>query len=112
MMATLQGNNKNLLDITNDLKVVSKALAEGKGTIGKLLNDPTINNTFAKYHGIPEQGRATMRRCSHQIFLHFSKKLNNEGYLLNDLATDTTIVASLSKRLHNSTRYLKVRMQL
>jgi phospholipid/cholesterol/gamma-HCH transport system substrate-binding protein len=46
MMTTLQGNNKNLLDITTDLKVVSRALAEGKGTVGKLLNDPTISNSL------------------------------------------------------------------
>lgn len=96
MMATLQGNNKNLLEITNDLKIVSKALAAGKGTIGKLLNDPTISNsmqtTMAALNRAGNNAQVLTSNLS-----EFSKKLNNKGYLLNDLATDTTIVASLKQ---------------
>jgi len=96
MMATLQGNNKNLLEITNDLKVVSKALAEGKGTIGKLLNDPTINNSLqATMASLSRAGNNAQVLTSN--LSEFSKKLNNKGYFLNDLATDTTIVASLKQ---------------
>jgi len=96
MMATLQGNNKNLLDITNDLKVVSKALAAGKGTIGKLLNDPTISNSLqTAMASLDRAGRNAQVLTSN--LSEFSKKLNNEGYLFNDLATDTTIVASLKQ---------------
>ena len=96
MMATLQGNNKNLLEITNDLKIVSKALAEGKGTIGKLLNDPTISNSL-------QTAMASLNRAGSNAQVltanlsDFSKKLNNKGYFLNDIATDTTIVASLKQ---------------
>ncbi|MEO7766383.1 MAG: MlaD family protein [Ferruginibacter sp.] len=96
MMATLQGNNKNLLEITNDLKVVSKALAAGKGTIGKLLNDQTIANTL-------QTAMVALNRAGNNAEVltsnlsAFSKKINNKGYLLNDLATDTTIVASLKQ---------------
>ncbi|HEY0433303.1 MAG TPA: MlaD family protein, partial [Chitinophagaceae bacterium] len=39
MMSTLQSNNQNLLAITTDLKEISKRLASGQGTIGKLLTD-------------------------------------------------------------------------
>ena len=94
MMATLQSNNKNLLEITNNLKAVSKALAEGKGTIGKLLNDQTISNSM-------QAAMASLNRAgtNAQVLTanlsDFSKKLNNKGYFLNDIATDTTIVASL-----------------
>jgi len=94
MMATLQSNNANLLQITNDLKVFSKGLAEGKGTIGKLLNDPTINNTL-------QAAMASLSRAGNNAQVltanlsEFSGKLNNKGYFLNDLATDTIIVASL-----------------
>src|SRR5687768_8880583 len=42
MMATLQANNRNLADITNDFKVVSRRLAEGQGTIGALLTNDTL----------------------------------------------------------------------
>ncbi len=101
MMATLQGNNKNLLEITENLKVVSKALAEGKGTIGKLLNDPTLNNTL----------QAAMTSLNHagenaQVLTanlsDFSKKINHKGYFLNDITTDTQIIASL----HNTVAQL------
>jgi phospholipid/cholesterol/gamma-HCH transport system substrate-binding protein len=94
MMATLQGNNKNLLDITNDLKVVSKALAEGKGTIGKLLNDPTINNTLQTTMASLSRAGSNAQALTANLS-EFSKKIINKGYLLNDLATDTMIVASL-----------------
>lgn len=96
MMATLQSNNANLLQITNDLKEVTKGLAEGKGTIGKLLNDPTINNTL-------QAAVASLSRAGNNAQIltanlsEFSGKLNNKGYFLNDIATDTLIVASLQR---------------
>jgi phospholipid/cholesterol/gamma-HCH transport system substrate-binding protein len=96
MMATLQNNNANLLQITNDLKVVSKGLAEGKGTIGKLLNDPTINNTLlAAMNSLNRAGSNAQVLTAN--LSEFTGKLNNKGYFLNDIATDTTIVASLKK---------------
>src|SRR5215213_494566 len=39
MMATLQENNKNLLDITTSFKTIAKRLSDGKGSVGKLLAD-------------------------------------------------------------------------
>ena len=39
MINTLQDNNNNILAITNDFKHVSKKLADGEGTVGKLLAD-------------------------------------------------------------------------
>ena len=96
MMATLQGNNKNLLEITNDLKVVSKALAEGKGTIGKLLNDPTINNSLQSAMASLNKTGSNAQILTSNLSA-FSKKLNNKGYFLNDIATDTTIIASLKQ---------------
>lgn len=94
MMATLQGNNKNLLEITNNLKVVSKALAEGKGTIGKLLNDQTISNSLQTAMASLNRAGANAQVLTSNLS-EFSKKINNKGYFLNDIATDTTIVASL-----------------
>lgn len=94
MMATLQGNNKNLLEITNNLKVVSKSLAEGKGTIGKLLNDQTIGNTLqAAMTSLNRAGSNAQVLTSN--LSTFTKDLNSKGHFIHDLATDTTIVASL-----------------
>jgi phospholipid/cholesterol/gamma-HCH transport system substrate-binding protein len=96
MMATLQNNNANLLQITNDLKVISKNLVEGKGTIGKLLNDPTINNTLqAAMISLSRAGSNAQLLTAN--LSEFTGKLNNKGYFLNDIATDTTIVASLKQ---------------
>src|SRR5215467_984523 len=42
MMSTLQESNKNLSAITSDFKVVSRRLADGEGTVGKLLTDDSM----------------------------------------------------------------------
>ncbi|MCW3089934.1 MAG: transporter permease component [Ferruginibacter sp.] len=96
MMTTLQSNNKNLLEITNNLKAVSKALAEGKGTIGKLLSDETISNSLQTAMASLNRAGANAQVLTSNLS-EFSGKLNNKGYLLNDLATDTTIVASVRR---------------
>ncbi len=96
MMATLQSNNANLLQITNDLKVVSKGLVEGKGTIGKLLNDPSVNNTLQA--ALVSLGRAgSNAQVLTANLSEFTGKINKKGYFMNDLATDTTIVASIKR---------------
>ena len=96
IMATLQGNNQNLLAITNDLRVVSKALAEGKGTIGKLLTDPSLSNSLQATMATLNKAGSNAQVLTANLS-NFSKKLNNEGYFLNDIATDTTIMASLKR---------------
>src|SRR6478672_2859869 len=48
MIATLQRSNKNLVEITDNLKTITKNIAEGQGTIGKLINDPSLSNTLQK----------------------------------------------------------------
>ena len=96
IMATLQGNNQNLLAITNDLRVVSKALAEGKGTIGKLLTDPSLSNSLQATMATLNKAGSNAQVLTANLS-NFSKKLNSEGYFLNDIATDTTIVASLKR---------------
>ncbi len=94
MLATLQHNNENLLAITGNLKVVSKQLADGKGTIGKLLNDPSIANSLqATMSSLNKAGNNAEMLTSN--LSAFSGKLNQKGYFLNDIATDTTMVASL-----------------
>ncbi|MFA5330677.1 MAG: MlaD family protein, partial [Prolixibacteraceae bacterium] len=42
MINTLQNNNKNILAITNDLKIITKQMTSGEGTIGKFLNDSSV----------------------------------------------------------------------
>ena len=42
MLATLQANNNNLLEITKDFKSISKKIDSGKGTLATLINDPAM----------------------------------------------------------------------
>ncbi|HYK57299.1 MAG TPA: MlaD family protein [Flavisolibacter sp.] len=94
MMSTLQANNKNLLDITNDFKTVSQKLASGQGTIGKLLNDETIATSL-------ETTLATLKRTMNQTeeltnnISDYTAKLQQKGSLSNDLVTDTVIFSKL-----------------
>lgn len=93
-MNTLQANNKNLLDITNDFKAVSERLASGQGTIGKLLNDESIANSL-------EVTLATLKRTMGQTeeltnnISDYTAKLQQKGSLSNDLVTDTVIFSRL-----------------
>jgi phospholipid/cholesterol/gamma-HCH transport system substrate-binding protein len=94
MMNTLQANNKNLLDITNDFKAISQQLASGQGTIGKLLQDESIATSL-------EATLATLKRTmnqTEQITNHitdYTARLQQKGSLSNDLVTDTIIFSKL-----------------
>ncbi len=94
MMNTLQANNKNLLDITNDFKTVSQKLASGQGTIGKLLNDESIATSL-------ETTMATLKRTMSQTeeltrnMSDYTARLQQKGSLTNDLITDTVIFSKL-----------------
>jgi phospholipid/cholesterol/gamma-HCH transport system substrate-binding protein len=95
IMNTLQQNNKNLLDITKDFKVISKKLADGEGTLGKLISDESIfNNINATTQSLQQ---ASMKAQQLMTSLSgFTAKLNKEGTLMNDLVTDTVMFKSMS----------------
>lgn len=94
MMSTLQENNLNLVSITSDFKIISKKLAAGEGTIGKLLNDDAvfknIEATTASLNAASNKAQQLMTSLT-----TFTSKLNQKGTLANDLVTDTVMVASL-----------------
>jgi len=87
IMNTFQQNNLNVLAIT-------KKLANGEGTIGKLLNNDSI------YYNISATTKSLQAASSNaQILIasleNFSTKLNKKGTLANDLVTDTFVFNSL-----------------
>jgi phospholipid/cholesterol/gamma-HCH transport system substrate-binding protein len=94
MINTLQENNKNLLAITNDLKVISSKIANGEGTIGKLLNDDAVyaHLDAATLSLQNASGRAQLLINS---LATFSEALNKKGTLANQLITDTVVFNSL-----------------
>ena len=94
IMNTLQVNNKSLVEITDNLKVITKGIVDGKGTLGKLLTEDTVyknlNTTMA---GLNETVSNT-RRLTSALSLYASK-LQTKGVLSNDLVTDTLVFARL-----------------
>ena len=46
MMETLQANNENLVEITNDLKVLTGKLAAGEGIVGAVMTDSLLAQNF------------------------------------------------------------------
>jgi|SRR5687768_447985 len=90
MMSTLQENNKNLLDITTDFKVISKRLTNGEGSVGKLLTDESLaNNLETTVNGL-KQASANAQRLTASLS-GYASQLQKEGSLTNDLITDTVI---------------------
>jgi phospholipid/cholesterol/gamma-HCH transport system substrate-binding protein len=94
MINTLQENNKNLLAITTDFKAISKGIAAGEGTIGKLLHDSSV------YININE-ATASLQNASLKAqelvgsLATFSTGLNKKGTLANELVTDTIVYNSV-----------------
>ena len=94
MINTLQENNKNILEITNDFKKVSKKIASGEGTIGKLLND---NSVYESIDAAANSLQATSAKAQKLITTlnTYTEGLNKKGTLANDLTTDTVVFKSI-----------------
>lgn len=94
MINTLQENNKNLLAITNDFKLISSKLANGEGTIGKLLNEDAI---YAQLDAASLSLQKASARAEQLIgsLATFSEGLNKKGTLANEITRDTVVFNSL-----------------
>ncbi len=94
MINTLQENNKNLLAITNDFKLISSKIAKGEGTIGKLLND---NAVYAHLDSatLSLQNASDKAQELLSSLAKFSDGLNKKGTLARELTSDTIVFNSL-----------------
>ncbi len=101
MLATLQANNKNLLDITNSFKLISKKISDGEGTIGTLLNDASLADNLKSTASNLRTTVANFESASAKTkdiiagFSEFSSKLNKQGSSINNLITDTSMFTVL-----------------
>ncbi len=100
MINTLQENNKNVLEITNDFKSISKKMANGEGTIGKLLNDKSIYDNINSATNSLQNASAKAQKLMASLE-QFSSGLNKEGTLANELVTDTIVFNSLKESVLN-----------
>ena len=101
MMATLQANNKNLLDITNTFKSITRKIDSGNGPLATILNDPNMSRkltssvdnlqtTLANFNTVSVSSKEALANIS-----EFSGKLNRRGNSINDLVADTAMYRNI-----------------
>lgn len=94
MMSTLQSNNRNLLDITNDFKLISRGIAEGKGTAGRLLTDDRLINQLQASMAMLRKASSNAAKITAAV-ADYAANLRKKGSLANDLVTDTVVFGKL-----------------
>ena len=98
VMSTLQQNNKNILAITNDFKIISKRLVNGEGTLGKLMTDESVYDNINATTKSLQQASVKAQELMASL-AEFTSKLDDEGTLMNDLVTDTVMFQNMSESI-------------
>lgn len=94
IMKTFQVNNKNLVEVTSDFKILAKSLVEGKGTVGTLLTDEKVAEDFKSIVANLKNTTASANKMAKELDA-FTKTLNTKGGLADKLLTDTAVFAKL-----------------
>jgi phospholipid/cholesterol/gamma-HCH transport system substrate-binding protein len=96
IMKTFQKNNQNLLAITNDFKVLSKNMVEGKGLAGTLLADTAL---AMRFRAVVTNLQSTTSRTAVMAdeLNRFGYKMNTKGGLADKMLTDTALFAKLQQ---------------
>jgi phospholipid/cholesterol/gamma-HCH transport system substrate-binding protein len=94
MMNTLQENNRNLVDITRDVKNLSNKIRSGQGNLGKMINDETLYNNLS-------EAAVSLKNASNRAgqmissLNEFTARLNKKGSLAYELTNDTSVFRKL-----------------
>lgn len=98
MLATLQENNKNLLVITGELKIIAHKINTGGGTLGVLLNDEgmagQLRRTVSGLHLAAERTEDLTEKLN-----MFAGELNDSTGLVHRAFTDTLLFHRLQETL-------------
>ncbi|MBO9152086.1 MlaD family protein [Chitinophaga sp. GCM10012297] len=94
IMNTLQVNNKSLVEITGNLKEITKNIRNGQGTLGKLIADDAVYNNLEGTLATLQKTAANTQRLTEGLAA-YTARLQNKGTLANDLVTDTVVFAKL-----------------
>jgi len=98
MIATLQAGNRNLLEITNNLKIISEKIKSGQGTIGKLIDDPAVANSIHliadNLKVVSSQGKKSIANIE-----DFTERINDENSSVNKLFADTVLYDSIKNAI-------------
>jgi phospholipid/cholesterol/gamma-HCH transport system substrate-binding protein len=106
MLQTLQANNKNLLEITQHFKSISKKIDSGQGALATLVNDPhlanklnsTVNDLAATVANFKTTSLSSVQVLNE--LQKFSNKINTPGNSINRLVTDTTMFADIKNTIN------------
>lgn len=98
MLATLQENNKNLLSITSQVKVIASKINEGKGTIGRLLNDKGMAEGLRRSVTGLQKAADNTRQLTERLNA-FAGQLDTGEGLVHQLTTDTTLFRQLRETI-------------
>lgn len=96
MMKTLQVNNKNLLEITSDFKILANNLVNGKGAAGALLSDQQIATDFKAMVANLNKTALATNQTAHDLS-RFAGTLNTKNGLMDKLLTDTAVFAKFQR---------------
>jgi phospholipid/cholesterol/gamma-HCH transport system substrate-binding protein len=94
MVSTLQQNNKNLLDITGNIKLITQRLLAGQGTAGRILSDETLANDLQETINRFKMASATVQKITGDV-ASFTSQLQSQGSLTNELINDTVLTHQL-----------------
>lgn len=96
IMKTLQVNNKNLVDVTSDFKILSKNLIDGKGAAGALLSDEELAQNFKAM--VANLNKTSLATSKMALELNtFGRTLNTKNGLMDKMLTDTAVFAKLER---------------
>jgi phospholipid/cholesterol/gamma-HCH transport system substrate-binding protein len=94
IMNTLQVNNKNLVEITGNLKNLTGSIAAGQGTIGKLIKDTAVYDHLEHTLVSLQQTVSNAQRLTNSLAT-YTAKMQTKGTLANDLVSDTLVFSKL-----------------
>jgi phospholipid/cholesterol/gamma-HCH transport system substrate-binding protein len=94
IISSLQENNRNLVEITNDIKTVSRRLAEGQGTLGALLTNDTLFQSLKATMANLQMAARNSAQLTNSIAA-YTAKLQEPGTLADGLVNDTVIMTNL-----------------
>jgi len=98
MMETLQEHNKNLVVITENLKVLTSKIAQGKGIVGAVMTDSVLAENFKAILNNLERASVNSNRMLVELN-KFSSNLNKEGNLVHDLVNDKELYKNLQSSI-------------
>jgi phospholipid/cholesterol/gamma-HCH transport system substrate-binding protein len=93
-IAMLQANNRNLLSITSDFKTITERLANGQGSLGKLLNNETMYNDLVTTMNSLKRASGNAGNITRDIE-SYTGKLDQNGHFAHSLVSDTLIFSRL-----------------